>query len=727
MLTSRTTLAALLICCGTALPLPLHAREVSQPSTQPANPPSAAAKVAANTPAEQLPIKSITLYRSGVASLERRGMIDGSPTVQLRFDTDQINDILKSMVVLDLSKQGRVSGVSYASRDPLAKRLTSFGVNISDEPSLSTLLTRLRGATIAITLPDVTYTGTIIGGEVRQQASGAATAPIAVPYINILTSGGIRSVSLASATNIEILDKKLAAELQLALAAVAEHRADTTKTVDVSFVGEGARQVVIAYVQEAPVWKATYRLVLPDFVPGEAQPAPASKFTMQGWAIVENTTDEDWNAVDLSLVSGQPVSFRMDLYQPLYAIRPLIPVPTVPGVGPRIFEGGTASEANGGFGASPRHDGVEEFTADATAAPGPSPSNSLALRSKAGESRGGIVASEMIEYGAQAQARAVESGEIFEYRLEHPVTVERQRSAMLPIISAGLTGNRVSIYALNEDNAHPMRGIELTNDSGLQLLPGPISVYDGGTYAGDSQIGHVPAGDKRLLAYSVDLEVTSQIDSSNFSRIQSVSIVRGLLQSTTTSRIEYKATYTNKDPKRARTLIIERPRQATWKLDASVKPYESTTTLDRFKVQLAKGASAILNLAYDRTDFSSAEVISTPIESLLAYRTKGAKISEAVLDAIRQAQRLAATAANVRQSIQQLAEEKNNIDIDQTRIRQNIGSVDRASSLYATYMKKLTDQEARIETLQTKQREAETALTSAEQALNDYLTNLTVQ
>lgn len=723
MLTPRTTLAALLICCGTALPL--HAREGSQPSTQPATPPSAAAKVAGNTSAEQLPIKGITLYRSGVASLERRGMIDGSPTVQLRFDTDQINDILKSMVVLDLSKQGRVSGVSYASRDPLAKRLTSFGVNISDEPSLSTLLTRLRGATIAITLPDVTYTGTIIGGEVRQQASGAATAPIAVPYINILTSGGIRSVSLAAATNIEILDKQLAAELQLALAAVAEHRADTTKTVDVSFVGEGARQVVIAYVQEAPVWKATYRLVLPDFAQGEAQAAPASKFTMQGWAIVENTTDEDWNAVDLSLVSGQPVSFRMDLYQPLYASRPLIPVPTVPGVGPRIFEGGTAKAAAATGGVSRRFDQLRNYPADTAAMPASAGAPSLELNSD--ETFNRMASNEMTEYAAEAQARAVESGEIFEYRLQHPVTVERQRSAMLPIISAGLTGSRISIYALNENNAHPMRGVELTNDSGLQLLPGPISVYDGGAYAGDAQIGHVPAGDKRLLAYSVDLEVTSQIDASNSSRIQSVSIVRGLLQSTTTSRIEFKGTYTNKDPKRARTLIVERPRESMWKLDASARPYESTDTIDRFKVELAKGASAVLNLAYDRTDFSSAEVISTPIESLLAYRTQGAKISEAVLDAIRQAQRLAATAANVRQSIQQLAEEKNNIDIDQTRIRQNIGSVDRTSSLYATYMKKLTDQETRIDTLQTQQREAAAALTAAEQALNNYLTTLTVQ
>src|SRR5207244_11454640 len=118
--------------------------------------------------------------------------------------------------------------------------------------------------------------------------------------------------------------------------------------VDVNLQGQGARDIVIAYVQEAPVWKTSYRLVLPD-APKDKDGKPAPKkgegstpdrFTIQGWAIVENTTDDDWKNVTLSLVSGRPVSFRMDLYEPLYVFRPEVPVPTGPGVMPRQYAGG---------------------------------------------------------------------------------------------------------------------------------------------------------------------------------------------------------------------------------------------------------------------------------------------------------------------------------------------------------------------------------------------------
>ncbi|MCX5689107.1 MAG: hypothetical protein NTV94_04840, partial [Planctomycetota bacterium] len=315
----RTLVLALCVAAGGVATIEIAA--AAEPSRDP---------VKAPTMVDQLPIKSITLYRSGVGSFQRHGTVDGTSTVQLRFDVSQINDILKSMVVLDLSGKGQVGGVSYASRDPLAKRLSSFGVDISDEPSLSTLLVRLRGAKVTIAVPDGKFTGTVIGGEVRQVTSGASPTAISVPFINLLTESGIKSLNLTMTSNVEVLDKDLASELHRALAAVAEHRADRIKTVDVNLLGDGQREIMIGYVQESPVWKASYRLVLPKAAakPDGNDAASAQRLkeqiSMQGWAIIENTTDEDWNNIDLSLVSGQPVSFRMDLYQPLYATRPMV-------------------------------------------------------------------------------------------------------------------------------------------------------------------------------------------------------------------------------------------------------------------------------------------------------------------------------------------------------------------------------------------------------------------
>jgi hypothetical protein len=695
---------------------------------------------------EQLPIRSITLYRSGVGSFQRRGMIEGTQTVQLRFDVNQINDILKSMVVLDLSGKGRVGGISYASRDPLAKRLSSFGVDISDEPSLGALLLRLRGAKVLVSVPDGNITGVVLGGETRQMTSGASPTPVAVPFINLLTETGIRSLNLALATNVDVLDKTLAEELHKALAAVAEHRADRIKTVDVNLVGDGSREVVVGYVQESPVWKASYRLVLPES-PTELEgtdPAAAArmkdKLAMQGWAIIENTTDEDWNDIDLSLVSGQPVSFRMDLYQPLYATRPMVAVPTVPGAMPRIFEGGiasvsasmdmdgeaTADRGPGGTGGeggnAPRKSRMERASAGRPAAPAAAdPGNSLELKSMA------ATYADLITNGAQSQARASESGEIFEYRLDHPITIERQRSAMLPIIADELSGRRVSIYLASEAGKHPMRGIELRNDSGLQLLPGPIAVYDNGTYAGDSQIGHVPAGDKRLLGYSVDLEVDARAESSQTSNVQKLRIVRGFLEMTSLTRHSSTYAFANKDAKRARTIILEHPKDTSWELKQPAKPYETTDSLLRFALDVPAGKSASLDVVRERIEAQRLEVVSTGVEGLLAYRKSGAKISEQTVEAVRRAAELAAAIREVEARVARLTKERGEIDGDQARIRQNMSSIDRASPLYATYLQKLTQQETRMDAIGTEQQKAAADLASAQQAVATYLQNLNVE
>jgi hypothetical protein len=704
----------------------------------------AAGRLAGEVKPSQLPIRSITLYRSGVGSFQRRGQVEGTTTVQLRFDTEQINDLLKSMVVLDLSGKGRVGGVSYASRDPLTKRLASFGINIADEPSLSTILGRLRGAPVSVTTPDGAFSGTVIGGESRPQALGEATTPVPVSFLNILTDKGIKSLNLSVATNIEVLDADLAKELQRALSAVAEHRADRSKAVDVTFNGEGRREVVVGYVQETPVWKASYRLILPEGSPGKAEGDPAakerlnSKLSMQGWAIVENTTDEDWTDVDLALVSGQPVGFRMDLYQPLYATRPMLPVPTVQGAAPRIFEGGTGGEKDkagapvaGAGGMTGGRENVlvgkavraRRDMADAAPAaesapmyPGaPAPQKAM------------LSAGEMMEYGAAPQATATDTGEIFEFRLDHPVTVERQRSAMLPIIGSPMSGRRVSIFTVGSGTNHPMHGVELLNDAGIELLPGPIAVYDGGTYAGDAQIGHVPAGDKRLLAYSVDLEVDGRVESTQAAQVQRLRIVRGMIEMTSLATSTSVHHFANKDAKQGRTLIVESPRDPAWTLKQPAKPYETTDSLHRFALDLEPGKSVELKVVQERTMWQQLEVITTNVESLLAYRQQGAAVSERVVEAVRRAGELSVAIREVEERQARLAAERQAITVDQDRLRSNMTSIDRASPLYAKYMTKLTEQETRLDTMGEEQHKAEKDLIAARAALDQYLANLSVE
>ncbi|MDX2018251.1 MAG: hypothetical protein SFY95_11530, partial [Planctomycetota bacterium] len=531
--TGRSIVLALALLAG----LPAGLSTVAHAQT-------AAARAAEGATVSDLPIRRITLYRSGVGAFDRRGAVRDQASVQLRFNTDKVNDILKTMVVLDLSGQGTVESVGYGSKEPLAKRLASFGVDISDNPSFADLVARLRGSQASVKSAQGEFTGTILGVERREEASGNAQKPISVPYLTMLTGASVVAVNMNTLSRFELQDKDLAAELSKALTALAEHRADRTKTVDVNFRGTGQRDVVIQYVHEMPVWKVSYRLVLPDTPKPRAGDTAQGKqtptATMQGWAIVENTTDEDWQNVTLSLVSGRPVSFRMDLYEPLFTFRPEVPVPTIPGVLPRVYaqtERALAQLADMAPGApasaAPAVEGGMRKAGRPRGTGGPmgggggfDASGNLAERAEA------VSADQLASYGALARAAGVEVGEVFQYELSTPVTIERQRSAMLPILSAPVQARRVSIFNAADRTESPMRGVEVTNTSNLQLLPGPIAVFDSAAYAGDAQIGHIGAGDKRLLAYAVDLDVAARVENSGSADLTKLRIVRGLIEQT---------------------------------------------------------------------------------------------------------------------------------------------------------------------------------------------------
>ncbi len=631
---------------------------------------------------DQLPITDITLYRSGVGYFARTGLVDGIANVTLRFKTEQINDILKSMVLLDLGG-GRIDGVSYSSKEPLQKRLSSFAVDISDNPDIAELLNRLRGAEVALQTIDGRISGVVLGVEEREKSMGDSKAR--VPYVNLVTETGLRSVDVSGASNLEILDEQLAEELNKALMALAEHRADTTKSVDLSFSGEGTRQVVVAYVHEMPVWKTSYRLILPESEGGQP--------TIQGWAIVENTTDEDWDNIKLSLVSGQPVGFTMDLYQPLFMARPDIPVPVLAGLMPTVYEEGTRERE--------KLDSLMALNSSREATPRRalsrlSPRDGVGTTSTLGAEMYSYSGDDMLRYAAASQASAGEIGEVFQYTLDAPVTIERQQSAMLPILSSALDGRRVSIFNRQGLPDHPMRGVELTNTSGLQLMPGPITVFDGTAYAGDAQTGHVSEGEKRLIAYAVDLDVDVQSEDKSMTRVDSIKIVRGNMIRQTTSEVGVTHTLSNNDQKRARTVLIEHPRMQGWELITPSKSTEMTDTLHRFEVDLEAGGGGTFEIKFKRVDSQTLSINNYNIDTMVAYYRNG-QASEAVLDAFREAMRLNAEAETTQEQITAVERERNEISQDQSRIRQNMGGLDRTSQLYRRYIEKLNEQETRLE------------------------------
>ncbi len=666
-----------------------------------------------------LPISSITLYRSGVGYFEREGRVDGNATVQLRFATEQVNDILKSMVVLDLGG-GSVGSVRYGSQEPLGRRLSSFAIDVSDSASLESLLEQMRGAPVRLSTPEGPVEGTVVGVEARSEQIDRTT--IRRPFVNLLTKSGLRSIGLYDASNLEILDPMLASELSKALTALAEHRADNTKAVDMSFAGTGQREVFVAYIHEMPVWKTSYRLVLPES-------ASASKPTMQGWAIVENNTDEDWQQVGLSLVAGQPVSFTMDLYQPLYVVRPELPVPVAAGVAPRNYEGGM--EAGG---QSPFQDSTERLSQlSADRSPEMNLADAMSKRASpsapaaaGSELRRARLGSAMLEGESLAAASGAESGEVFLYRMDAPVTIERRQSAMLPILSSPVDGERVSIYTVSDGHKHPMLGVSLVNSTSLQFMPGPISVFDGSAYAGDATISHVGAGDTRLLSFAVDLEVDASTTNASTSEVSRVRIVDGLIVQSYEREEKATHTFTNKDRERSRTIIVEHPRNDSWTLVTPEKPDETTDSLYRFRLAVEPGKTAGVTVVQHRTDRQQFDLSTFDRETLVRYQKNG-KVSQGVIDAFVEAARLNEQVAQANKRYSDAMAASAEIAQDQDRIRKNMGGIDRNSQLYARYVQKLNEQETTLESLREEQVSALADRDRAQERFNAYVRGLNVE
>src|SRR5215831_17444459 len=279
-----------------------------------------------------LPLTKIVLYASGVGYFQRDGQIDGRGQVALRFKVDNINDLLKSMIVQDFDG-GQVSAVTYDSRDPITRTLKSFAIDLTDNAGLGNLLWQMRGERVEVATPNPVQ-GIILGVETKKERAGDDEV-IEVEYVNLLTDSGFRSIPLSQVQHLQVTNAQLNTELRQALAVLASSHDTQKKTVTLAFDGEGRRRVRVAYIMETPVWKTSYRLVLSD------TEAPF----LQGWALVENTSDEDWQDVRLSLISGRPISFTMDMYEPLYAQRPVVVPEVYAALRPQVY--GQAMETGG--------------------------------------------------------------------------------------------------------------------------------------------------------------------------------------------------------------------------------------------------------------------------------------------------------------------------------------------------------------------------------------------
>jgi hypothetical protein len=638
-------------------------------------------------PGSALPVTQVVLFNSGVGYYQREGDVSGDASVQLSFPTGEVNDLLRSLVLQDQDR-GRVGVITYDSHDPVDKTLRSFALNLTNNPTLGQILNQARGEKVEVLhrprkdAAAEKLSGVIVGMQAQtQQLDRGGTQE--VELLNLLGGTGLQSIPLEQVQAVRFLNKELQAEFERALQVLATAHDTQKKTVNLQFLGDGKRRVKVGYVVERPIWKTSYRLLIGD----------NGKLFVQGWALVENTSDDDWNGVRVVLVSGRPISYQMNLYEPLYIPRPWVEpelfaslrppvysgamdapiyskaglltplnapqqvppqamlrqvqpqqavpyyingsvnttattgIPTSPGSTPtqqqNRFQSGQFSPAGvslekplsaGGIAAMPTdtQNGEKLFNFYQGLTRGQPDNQKLTYAElqqrreakmqqldqarKAGAAIGGMNFRE----GITSVATAEELGDYYQYVIDQKVTLPRQKSAMLPILNQAIDGSKVSIYNAAVHEKYPLLGLRLKNTSGQPLTQGPITVYEGGAYAGDTRILDLQPNEERLLSYALD-QTTEVKAESKTSPSPDMTLKIGGDNLTANYRLRQTTTYTLKNrAAHERTVILEHPIRGHWKLVAPAKATEKSRDVYRFQVTAPAGKTVTFDVAEDQ-------------------------------------------------------------------------------------------------------------------------------
>jgi hypothetical protein len=656
--------------------------------------------------AADLPVREVILYKHGVGYFERSGQLNAGETARLDFKADDMNDVLKSLTLTDRSG-GKIGSVRYDASESLDKRLENFPFAVGDELSMAAFLDQMKGARIELKVGSETLAGSVVSGRLIKSTDKDKSAERELVVL-MTDSGDLRTLDLASASTVRFSDPKLQALLKDYLAVLGQAHSKDRRSIYIDSPGSGAHELFARYMTPAAVWKSSYRLLF-----GEKDPDP----TLEGWAIVDNTTGEDWTNVRLSVVSGKPISFITQLYQPRYVLRPRVELAENQAVGPQVFEGAITTGS------------IRE--AARAVAPAP-PSAMMAMRPGVvggvaggpggGPGQGGGFAGGAYKVDSTiSTAEGRDAGELFEYSFNGPVTVKKGESAMLPFLQQKLKTRKLLIYS-ESFGLHPMNAAELTNTTGKTLDGGPITVYDAGSYAGEALVETVKAGDKRLISYGVDLgtRVTTKFDSAA-QVVREIHFRRGIL--TARAAIEETRTFTirNVDGK-AKTLVIEHAQRPGYKL-LSQPAIETTANAYRFEVKLASTATETYPVREERViDQTFSLTNMTP--DVLATWIQNKALTD---NGRRQLEQIAAKKREIATNdatLNRTTGDLNDLQQDQARTRENIQSLNNVSGqqeLVQQYAKQLAQIETKMAGLRDTQARLRTTKTQLESDLSSLM------
>ena len=658
-----------------------------------------------------LPVRRVVLYKTGVGYFEHQGEVRGNQDVTIRFTSGQLNDVLKSLTTID--PKGRVSNINYNSVAPIEQRLGALRLPLAAGVTAFDVLASLRGVRVEVSArgaPPVQ--GRILG--VDRRINDKAEKPTDVRELSILGDAGqVRSFELSPTLSVRVVDREMRQEIGRYLDVIGSTRERDVRNMTISTTGTGARPLFVSYVSEVPVWKSTYRLIVPS----------DGKAFLQGWAVVDNTIGEDWTSVELSLVAGSPQSFIQQISQPYYVRRPVVPLPNNFVTTPQTHAAGLSAEQL----QSARVQGG--VTRDQVIA------RSLRERELGGVV-GGVVgalpeppaAAPALPYeqlrNIEPAAQPSDLGDLFQYRIKEPVTLRKDQSALVPTVNASIETEKVSLWNRGAASGHPLRAIWLTNTTGLTLDGGSITVVDGNTFAGEGLVDSLATSAKRLISYGTDqgIIVTGRLQSGP-GRVSRIRARDGILIHETEDRATWSYAIRNEEATSATVLIEHRLRKG-WKLAAGQSPIEVAGDAPRFRVSLAPNQETVY-VVHEMLAGESTVLLSEVDDNFVARFSQGARPAS-LLAALQPLLDKKTEVTKVERELSQLVSEQATIVSDQQRLRENMKALRGSPEervLLQRYTNTLNEQESKLESL----RQTIAQLTRQHETLRNELNRLVAE
>lgn len=684
---------------------------------------STSQKSAAEAPNEELPIAKVVLYQNGVGYFERRGKVRGD-RMELRVRPDQINDVLKSLSILDLAG-GAPSSVALPverSGDQLAAELPP---QVRNATGMVGLLSVLRGAEVTVEGQDGTLSGRVVGVEqlAHEQGGDDKNHPVNARLTLMSRGQELVSTAVSKIRKVTIGDRALSVGLEQSLDISKREGSWKPVSLEVRLAGDNTHDLIVSYIHEVPIWRPAYR----------AWVEKGKGVQLQGWAVVDNVSGESWKDVELTLVVGSPLSFRYDLHKPHLVSRPdltgrtqavaeappeadlgveEVPAPSAPPAEPAAAAPSTAAPSkeakldaesdeiaadmpSGGLGlkgigvgggGGGRSEGdfkakreafAEESKRQAPAAAKPmaSAARGPSAPFKRADAGDDSARREAALRSAQALVTGQEAGPLYTYKATAPISVPDRSAAMINLVNRKVDGQDVVLIRDPFSSAPPFRAILMRNGKESALESGPITLYVDGVFAGEGFIARVGKDETSFIPYAKESGLGVRVESRDeSSQLRLVKVVDGKI------RIEGKTLRTrtvelSSNSDQANTVYVKLSRTSGWELVDPPKKLVTAAADVYVPVEVpakGKGSAKLVEatpVSYEETS------LSANVVAAFELYLKGPGVDPSIAGPLGELLKVRVQQAKVEEDRRSLQRQREVLDDEQRRIQGNLDSL----------------------------------------------------